>query len=315
MSYSYAGYYQIRDYGINALYPTSIADAGDSTNEVVATERENIMRIAAAVTKAMNRRMGLDQYADYMPFLGQRNFDARAARGGRPDHISEDGLELTLDAPLADLTICTLGDDTSITVDTDVLGVPFNRTPSFALALFNAPGVWTQWATDWRQSIEITGVWCERRQYDTEGWIDSDDAVADAAGLTATVTEITVNAADGADTNNYAPRFDIGQLIRLESEYCIITAVNYSTKKLTVIRGARGTTAATHVITTQIDSFQVEPDIMRACSIATAFEYGRKGKFEAMTVQAGGQSINVLPDLWPALAMELMPTPLRIGSG
>lgn len=312
--YSYAGYYQIRKYGINALYPTSIADADESTNEVVQTERNEIMSITMDVTQAMNVYMQIDQYADYMPFLGERDYDARAYRGGRPDHISEDGLELELDAPLADLTVCTLGDDTSITVGTDVLGVPFNRTPSFALALFNAPGVWTQWSTDWRQSIEITGVWCNRRQYDTEGWIDTGDAVADSVGLTATVTAITVSAADGADTNNYAPRFDVGQLIRMESEYCIVTAVDYSTKKLTVIRGARGTTAATHVITTQIDSFQVEPTIMRACAIAVAFEYDRRGKFETITAFAGGQSIDVVPELWPTKVLAVLPKKILMGS-
>ncbi len=196
--YSYAGYYQIRNYGINALFPTAIADAASSTNEVVQTERDEIMRIAADVTQAMNAHMGLDQYADYMPFLGERNYAARDYRGGIPDHISEDRLELELAAPMADLTIVTLGDDTSITVGTDVLGIPFNRTPSWSLALFNAPGVWTQWATDWRQSIEITGVWCNRKQYDTEGWIDSGDEVADAVGLTASITTITATPSSGS---------------------------------------------------------------------------------------------------------------------
>lgn len=306
--YSYAGYYQIRNYGINALYPTTITDAVSSSNEVVQTERDEIMRIAADVTQAMNNHMEIDQYADYMPFSGVRKQNAK-----HNDNITDGGLSLTLDAPLASLTSAVLGDATSLTVDTDVITVPYGRTPAQELTILNSAAVWTQYTSNWQQAIVITGIWCQRKQYDTEGWIDSGDDVK-TTDLTTTATTITVTDANGANARNYIPRFDIGQLIRIESEYMIVTGINYETTNvLTVIRGVQGTTAATHVATTDIYTFQPEPNIVRACAIITAFEYSRRGQYEMVTVQGGGTSIQVLPELWPATAMELMPAELRVG--
>ena len=112
------------------------------------------------------------------------------------------------------------------------------------------------------------------------------------AGINATVTTITVTDADGVNYLNDTPRFDIGQMIKIGTEYMAIVAVNTSTQALTVIRGIRGSTAAIHANSAAISVFIPEPDITRATTLIAFFDYARRGEktratFDGVTVISG----------------------------
>lgn len=106
----------------------------------------------------------------------------------------------------------------------------------------------------WNENVSIIGIWGYHNSYN-DMWVDSGDTVLDSP-LSASATSITVTDAD---------TFDTYQLIRIESEYLFITELNTTTNILTVERGKNGTTAASHVATTQIDTFVPMPAIAKEC--------------------------------------------------
>ena len=56
----------------------------------------------------------------------------------------------------------------------------------------------------------------------------------------------TLGASDTSVTMSDASSFDVGDVIRIESEDMLVTAINTSTNALTITRGYAGSTAATH---------------------------------------------------------------------
>jgi len=289
--YSYASYYQLIDY-LSAQRPQA-ANIADLTGADLA-EQVRLMGLA----RAMSKRFERETWNWFMPFSETRYFDAL---GG---HIVGD--TLLLNAPLASLTSVTLADDSSLTVDTDVRIIPRTITPGYALQLLLDTNVWTNFTTDWREAIQVAGVWVARSRYSADAWVDTDDAVGNDP-LTSSGTSITVASAVGADTLGVVPRFDIGQLIRIDSEYMVVTGVNYtSDKAITVLRGQNGTTAAAHDNTTQIDRFDVEPEIVRECAVAISTKSADIGR--EMQVPTTGQAATegAAPDDLPDSTKRLL---------
>jgi hypothetical protein len=64
--------------------------------------------------------------------------------------------------------------------------------------------------------------------------------------LSDSATSLTVSDADGADINGLTPRFAVGSLLKIGSEYIVVTAAAVGTDALTIKRGQRGSTAAQH---------------------------------------------------------------------
>lgn len=93
-------------------------------------------------------------------------------------------------------------------------------------------------------TISIEGVWGWHDRW-TEAWRASGDSVRDAS-LAAASNVIMVSDAVGSAQDGLAPRFQIGQLLRIEAEYLRVTAIDSATNSLSVLRGAQGTAAAAH---------------------------------------------------------------------
>ncbi|KKK65617.1 hypothetical protein LCGC14_2972320, partial [marine sediment metagenome] len=72
---------------------------------------------------------------------------------------------------------------------------------------------------------------------------------------------------------------------------------------LTVVRGIRGSTAATHDAGTQIDVFKPESVIVRAARKQTAFKLARAGQFKRVSFD--GVRIESLPDVLPSVVQDL----------
>lgn len=163
----------------------------------------------------------------------------------------------------------------------------------------------SEW-TDGVDQVQITGAWCYHEDR-ANGWEDSGDTVQDAS-LTSDATTITVSDADGSDRFGFSPRFQVGQLIRIEDEYCEVTAVDASGNTLTVVRGVNGSTAAAHAQNTQIDIWRPVPVVKQVCIMESVrlLERGLQGYGDARVSPELGDIVRVA-SLDPQAEMMLMP--------
>jgi hypothetical protein len=83
-------------------------------------------------------------------------------------------------------------------------------------------------------------------------------------------------------------------MIKIDSEYMAITDTDTTStpNTITVIRAIRGSTAATHAVSTAISVFIPEPAIKRATQLLAFFDWARRGEktratFDGVSVVAG----------------------------
>jgi len=161
--------------------------------------------------------------------------------------------ELLLRDDLLQLDSLTNGDGSSI--DTlDVITLPESTLdgPISVLRLTGAQAF--IWDDSPLRAVSVTGIWGWHDRW-SRAWRGSSDTVQNNP-LSSSATTLTVSDADGEDSHQQSPRFQVGQLLRIEDEYLRVLAVNTSTNALAVLRGVNGTTAAAHVQTTPIDIYQ-----------------------------------------------------------
>lgn len=151
--------------------------------------------------------------------------------------------ELVLDQDLMELTGLTNGDGQALSVS-DVEFV----TPAI-LRLLN--GAQFTRGDEWRAlPITVSGVWGWHENW-SEAWRLSGDTIngiLDPVG-TAVIPVVDV---DGTDPYGDTPRFQVGQLLRVDSEIMSVIAVNAVTNTLTVLRGEMGTATSDHLSGTSI---------------------------------------------------------------
>ncbi len=178
--------------------------------------------------------------------------------------------ELLLRDDLLQLDTLTNGDGSSM--DTaDVITLPESTLdgPISVLRLTgNQVFVWDESPL---RAVSITGVWGWHDRW-SRAWRSSGDSLQDNP-LSSSATTLTVSDADGVDSHQQTPRFQVGQLLRIEDEYLRVLAVDTNTNVLTVLRGVNGTTAAAHVQTTPIDIYQPALEVEMLCLRWAAWLY------------------------------------------
>lgn len=232
----------------------SVLDISVTTYDyVLLTMLENASRMIDAITGWV-----------YFPSLATRYFDVTKSNKRADDET------FYLPDPMLAAIAIYMSDDDGSTYDvtfsaTDyylTYGGDYNQTPYTEIVL-SENGSYDYWYTGQR-SVKITGTWGFRRDY-AAAWENSQDTCALA--MNASQTTITVADANGADQRGIIPRFQTGQLVRADSEYMVVTGTNTTTNVLTVIRGANGTTAATHALSTRLDIWRPEPLVQQATRI------------------------------------------------
>jgi len=169
--------------------------------------------------------------------------------------------ELILPDDLLTLSSVTNGDGSSIHLD-DVKLIPtHDDTPASALVLINGEAF--TYSESAINAISINGTWGWHDRW-SQAWRDSDDTVQDNP-LLDSATTLTISDADGADSDGFSPRFQVGQLLQIESEYLRVLAVDTENNQLTVLRGVQGTTAISHAQGTLIETYQPVPAIRDLC--------------------------------------------------
>lgn len=182
-----------------------------------------------------------------------------APRCAALQHDYTSSQELLLDDDLLELTSITNGDGNAINLS-DVIPVP-DEAPWSVLRLTGSSAF--TWNSASIQAITVTGLW---------GWHDRPVSIWRLTGdsvqnnpLSASATLLTVADADAADNEQETPRFQIGHLLRIESEYLRVLGVNTTNNILIVQRGVHGTTAASHALNTPIDTYQPPAEIESLC--------------------------------------------------
>ena len=215
------------------------------------------------------------------------------------------GEKLQFDDSLLALTSVTNGDSEVITL-TDILYYPASLYPKYGIAI--KPSASLSWVGDGsgnnEQVIALAGVWGYHDDY-SNAWVSSSDAVADALGLNASVTTINVTSAAGIASDLQSPRFQAGQLIKIDSEY--IDIISISTNALTVKRGMYGSTAAVHATAAPITIWRPMGNITFAVLRLVAWRYRQKDAniFDTQTILGAG--VKVTPSAVPPDVDALIP--------
>lgn len=129
------------------------------------------------------------------------------------------------------------------------------------------------YATVKAQAITVTGIWGWHDDW-SHAWKSSGDAIP-VGGITDAATTFTVADADGVDSWGLSPRFQVGQLLKVDAEYMHLVGVNTITNTLTVVRAANGSTAAAHLVGATISVFMPLFDLDEICLRLAAFYFAQ----------------------------------------
>ena len=108
-------------------------------------------------------------------------------------------------------------------------------------------------------AVSVEGVWGWHDRWST-AWRDSGDSVGDST-LGANASLINVSDAAAADQDGRRPRFQIGQLLRIDREYLRVTAIDPARQQLTALRGVQGSAAGSHRRGSRIHIYAPAPSI------------------------------------------------------
>jgi hypothetical protein len=214
-----------------------------------------LLRLASEVSRFIDRWCGRVFYPSlavrYFHGEGQAEMDIQDLLSLTSVEISEDGgvtfAALSLDADYRP----TWWDD-------------LNDPRSWTQLVIDPNGSKSAWPSGFR-TVKVTGVWAYADDRAT-AWENSTDTVQDNP-LVIGATSLTVLDADGPDQVGIAPRFQTGQLLRIESEFAYDSAVAVGTNVLTIARAQNGTTAAAHVLGKQIDIWRPPEPVKQAAVI------------------------------------------------
>lgn len=146
----------------------------------------------------------------------------------------------------------------------------------------------------------ITGIWGYHSDY-ANAWVQVDTLAANQA---ADATSFTVGDADGADPYGISPRLSPGNLVMIDDEIELVTAVNTGNNVVTSSRAQNGSTAAAHTAGDAVKVWQTEDPVRRITARQAALMIARRGAFEVETVDGVG-IVSYPQDLLPELAQVL----------
>ena len=214
----------------------------------------------------------LQQASHLMESLTQRRY-CPAVGSRRASVQPTNPEELILPDDLLTLTSLHNGDGRSIRLE-DVRRAPDHPdVPASVLQLVN--GARFVYGDSPVNAISISGIWGWHENW-SQAWRDSLDTIQDDP-LPASAANLNVADADGPDRGGISPRFQVGHLLRIESEYMRVTAIDRARNRLTILRGAQGTQAAAHPTGQRIETYDAGPAIRDLCA-----------RYAALLIQSAG---------------------------
>lgn len=166
------------------------------------------------------------------------------------------------------LSISTITDDTGTAIDlTQIMFLPDDDAPIRMLQMLN--GNTFYYSKTYENAISVTGVW-GWHDSPSQMWRNSGDSVGNNP-LDASATMLTVTDSSLADSAGVSPRFQVGQLLRIDDEYVRVIGVSLS--EIEVIRGVNGSIATSHIASTPIYSYQPPADVNGLCLRLATWHY------------------------------------------
>jgi hypothetical protein len=205
---------------------------------------------------------------------------------------------------LLELTSITNGDGTAIDptaiitlggVNGPLVGVELDVTRAFFVYL-----------TTRTRALAVAGVWGWHDDYGN-AWKPSTDSIP-GGGITSSATSFTVASVSGADGWSLSPRFTPGQLLKVDSEYMHVVGANTGTNTLTVVRGANGSTAASHTAGTAISVYVPPTDIAEVTLRWAGWLYKTEdaGDYSGSVALPGEANILAPVNVPPAIPSDLL---------
>lgn len=189
---------------------------------------------------------------------------------------------LILQDDLLDMLELTNGDGEEIAVGSYVLQ-PGRSTPYSTVKLRGGE----QWRANDDGNIagalSVTGLWGYHTDYPS-AFVDSLDTVKNNP-LAAAGTSLSVASIAGPTEDLESPRFQVGQLLRIEDEFVyLVGAQAYVPTEqaptgfdtLTIVRAYNGTTAAAHAQGATIEIYRPEGFIVQACERLVKWRYTQR---------------------------------------
>ena len=216
----------------------------------------------------------------------------------------ESGRELWVDGDLLEIITLTNGDDSTLS-DSDYNLMPLNSSPRYGIKLLQSSSeIWDLDSSGNSEGvIDVLAIWGYHPDYAQRAWATG-STVSDDSDITAAATTIAVTA---------LTLFEVDQLIRIEDEICRITATDDSTtKKLTVVRGENGSTAATHVDATVVYIWTPHSPVITACKQIVQNEYKRRYGEGTSTATVTAAGVVLTPDSIPGSAAKILSNLKRV---
>lgn len=194
--------------------------------------------------------------------------------------------------PLLALTSMTVGGNAVTAVE----GYPDSAMPPFnRLRLTDCCTGWYGYCpTDpyAPQQVGVNGLWGFHTDY-AHAWLQVDTLTA--AITDTTTTTFTVTDTDGDDAYGQPNRISPGHLLKIDDEFFDVTDDDGTT--VTAIRGANGSTTATHLINAPVYRWEVMEDVQLATARQALLMYAREGAFTTVEVQGLGTEVRY-PNDW-----------------
>lgn len=177
--------------------------------------------------------------------------------------------ELLLSDDLLDLDALTNGNGQPIDLN-DIQLIPDTGLDGPVSLLRLENGAAFVWEESPLFAVTVSGLWGWHDRW-SRAWEYSRQSLQVA--LNATDELLSVNDAAALNTATHSPRFQVGQLIRLEAEYLRVLGVDALNDTLTVQRGVNGTSASPHPSNTPLEIFQPPLDVETLCLRWAAWLY------------------------------------------
>lgn len=222
-----------------------------STNVTLAGAQTTIVNTLTANDKAYLKRLiigvsdiiSANQNRSFLPYVASHKLRSRQLY----ETLIMRGNESFIRLPDDLLSITSVNwNGTTLTADTDYRLADEYVYPNSRIAISSSKAVPLVSFDDY---VTITGTWGYHRNADR---LFSTSSATVGTTINTTSTSLVVSDSDV---------FEVYQYIKIDSEYLFITDITSATDTLTVERGALGTTAASHVSTTAISTFNHTPQV------------------------------------------------------
>lgn len=252
-----------------------------STTDTDATDDGVISNILAASSRWIDNHLGGRKF---YPTIEARLFD-----------VPGENL-IFLDSDLCEVLTITNGESSDTLSSSDYTLLSANLYPKWGLKLKDISSLSWNSSSDSsaEQVISVNGIWAYHNEYTTQGWTKAGTlgaAMSDTTTLTLTMTA--------------GHTVTIGNILKIGTELLNVTNISSSDTITVNQRGDNGSTAATHLITTDVYKWNTQADIWQACLEITTAAYGRrKGQGTSGVAQVTGAGVVITPKDIPGGARE-----------